>query len=852
MAVGSDAESRALADCADEPIHIPGCIQPWGALIGCDAALSEIRYASENLPRFVGFTLAELLGSAPTTLLSAEQLKRLQDALTDPLRRPDERAVGLGQCEGVRGLLDASAFRVDEHVVIEFTPTQPGQPAAEHLAEQLTQLLDQIDDHRHLPALLDDAVIWLRRLTGVDQVMAFKLLDDGSGEVVAESVAADGQSFLGLRFPQWDIPPQAREMMLRTPLRVIADIEQPPVDLASADPHAPPLDISLATVRGVSPVHIQYLANMGTRASMTLTIMSRGKLWGMFSFKHREAYVPSTATRTLLLPFLKHFNLKLSALAYEASTEDRERERAFLDTLRTQQDDDTPLGELLATDHVRFLRQFEACGLALQLAERAPRSFGLCPPPAALEALIDDVTDIVSVDSLAAHLHCDRAVLGVIAGALIIPLGGLGCIVLFREETASTFRWAGEPKKDIRDDAGRTRLSPRGSFGLYLEERRGQCTPWSAADRSLAHGLGEVLIEDLQRRLLLDREILTHRTRQQKVMINELNHRVRNILALIRAITRQARSHRTSLDSYAAALEKRIEALAKAHDLSSESANRGVSLSSLVSAELAPFEQRAADGSANVRIHGDDAHFRPDMSPLVALVVHEMTTNATKYGALSITGGRIEVAISREAKGVRMRWVESGGPPVVAPEAAGFGTTLIRNAVPFELDGTVDLHFHPQGVEVVLWLPESALLTGVPPTRPEAVQALADDPSATPPRTRGSVLVVEDNSVMSIDLQSMMETIGFERVTLASNEASALQQLDNSAFDFVVLDINLNEENSYPIARRLKAAATPFLFLTGYGTEVPRPDDLADVVTLTKPADQAELTLAIDALLHDG
>lgn len=849
MADGSDAESRALADCADEPIHIPGCIQPWGALIGCDTALSEIRYASENLPRFVGSPLGELLGSAPTALLSPEQLTRLQAALTDPLRRPDERAIGLGPGEDLTSLLEASAFRVDEQVVIEFTPGQTSQPATTHLAEQLGQLLDQIGDHRDLTSLLGDAVIWLQRLTGVDQVMAFKLLEDGSGEVVAESVVANRQRFLGLRFPQWDIPPQAREMMLRTPLRVIGDVDHPPVKLISADPHAPPLDISLAIVRGVSPVHVQYLANMGTRASMTLTITSQGKLWGMFSFKHRLPYIPTPATRTLLVPFLKHFNLKLSALTSEARTASRERERVFLDSVRAQQDDDTSLGELLDADHLRFLRQFDACGLALLLAERPPRSFGLCPPLAALDELIEDVTDIASIDNLAAHLHCAPTTLGVIAGALVIPLGGLGFIILFREETANTLRWAGAPKKDIREEAGRTRLSPRGSFGLYLEERRGQCAPWSESDRSLAKGLANVVTDDLQRRLLLDRQILTHRTRQQKVMINELNHRVRNILALIRAISRQARSHRTSLNSYAAALEKRIKALAMAHDLSGESANRGVPLRTLVRAELAPFEVQGPDGQSNVKIAGDDAQIRPDVSPLVALVVHEMVTNATKYGALSITGGHIVVTITRELKGVRLHWVETGGPPVVAPDVAGFGTTLIRNAVPFELDGTVDLQFRPEGVDVSLWLPDTALLTVVPTVTSEPVDAIGGGAGTAPRRGRGTVLVLEDNFVMSIDLQSMMESIGFERVQLAASEAAALQQLDEGPFDFAVLDINLKEDNSYGIARRLQAAKTPFLFLTGYGTEVSRPDDLAHVLTLTKPADQSELTHAIDALL---
>ncbi|MEO0454203.1 MAG: GAF domain-containing protein, partial [Verrucomicrobiota bacterium] len=133
-------------------------------------------------------------------------------------------------------------------------------------------------------------------------------------EVIAEENTSEHDDFLGLNFPKWDIPTQAREIMLRLPLRMITDVDQTPVPVQAASADLPPLDLSLAQLRGVSPVHVEYLRNMEVEATMTLSIVVKGKLWGIISFHNYAPMVPPPRVRAVCLPFIEYFNVKLALL----------------------------------------------------------------------------------------------------------------------------------------------------------------------------------------------------------------------------------------------------------------------------------------------------------------------------------------------------------------------------------------------------------------------------------------------------------------------------------------------------------------------------------------------------------
>lgn len=203
-------------------------------------------------------------------------------------------------------------------------------------------------------------------------------------------------------------------------------------------------------------------------------------------------------------------------------------------------------------------------------------------------------------------------------------------------------------------------------------------------------------------------------------LTRELNHRVKNTLANVLSIVSLTRRRADSLDEFATGIDNRIRALSATHDLLTQSEWGTTPIKSVVSVELAPYTN---DDDHTVITEGPDVELAPNDALSLGLAIHELATNAAKYGALSCTGGRVEVLWSLvNAKLARIEWTESNGPKVALPEKRGFGTDLIEKIVAHELRHPVDLEFHPDGVRCVLLVPvrepsEFELRSGSPATR---------------------------------------------------------------------------------------------------------------------------------------
>jgi len=205
--------------------------------------------------------------------------------------------------------------------------------------------------------------------------------------------------------------------------------------------------------------------------------------------------------------------------------------------------------------------------------------------------------------------------------------------------------------------------------------------------------------------LLLVCEEITERKRaeeQQSLLIAELDHRVKNVLASVAAIARRTGERKGSMEDFIDTLDRRIQSMADAHDLLSRNRWQGVSLAELVNGELAPFTTEA-----NTVVEGPDIVLAAAATQATAMVLHELATNAAKYGALSTPGGRVWVRWQRLSNEggptkLRLEWLEAGGPMVVAPVEAGYGTSVIRDLIPYELGGSVELAFDPSGVNCII------------------------------------------------------------------------------------------------------------------------------------------------------
>jgi PAS domain S-box-containing protein len=304
----------------------------------------------------------------------------------------------------------------------------------------------------------------------------------------------------------------------------------------------------------------------------------------------------------------------------------------------------------------------------------------------------------------------------------------------------------------------------------------------------------------------------------QQLLLAELNHRVRNTLSTVLSLSRQTAAHAGSLEDFVAAFEARIIALSAAHGLLTRRNWEAVSLRDLAVETLAPY---LANGA--LEIAGPDCDVGPKHALALSLGLHELATNALKYGALSRPSGTIELAWEIAGAGperaVRLRWSESGGPPVRAPTRRGFGTVLIERALASDLDGEVRLVFDPAGVrcEIVFTL-----------------EQVSGGRRAVPRDDRPGWLIVEDESLIAMLIEEALAELGIGCMGKAHRAADALALLGQRRPDAAILDVNLAGDDIYPVAEALKALNVPFAFVTGYG-ETGVPPALTGVPVLQKP-----------------
>ncbi|APX88837.1 hypothetical protein BV394_03070 [Brevirhabdus pacifica] len=844
----------ALDNCDREPIHTPGVIQPFGAVLACDLRLGEVLYASANLADITGIDHQKALGTSTADLLGPELAHAVRNALSASTSAVQRERVGVYEMSDRQ--LDFYCHRNAQGLVVIEIETVPALSESHTVAiDRVRALLAQITARSNLADMLKFAVTGLHQITGYDRVKAYRYMANGDGEVVAEFCVPGVESFLGLRYPAWDVPTQARALQIKSPLRILPDVEHTPAPIVANAPQAEPLDLSLAHVRGVSPIHLEYLRNMGVTGTLSLGIVVDGKLWGMFAGHHMEALELSPETRMACELFTQMFSLIVHKAIELKKSEAREAAAMARHAIISATDRETDLldgFENLAP----ILKQVIDCdGLAV-LRERDVRVIGSTPSKAALLSLAhvqSDEDDLIETcEHLLASPELGGKQLGNSAGMLLVRATAAYPLQLafFRDETLRKLTWAGKPDKAVTVGKFGPRLSPRGSFEAYAEERRDHSDPWTDEDVAAAREL-QVLLTQIAARgersqAEQNKSIRAHQ-RQQDILIAELNHRVKNILGLIKSVVSQARHSASSVEAYAEAVEMRINALANAHDLATTNTLQGVPLRRLLETEMAPY---LVDQRGRVLLDGPAVGLKAGVAPMLSMVFHELATNASKYGALSVDDGLVRVVWSRSDEGLEIRWSEMNGPPVSAPDPdrPGFGRSLIEQAVPFEFDGTAKLEFGPGGVSFRCFLPEDTLADITDLVEPERVAPVIEIRQVAAGRR---ALLVEDNVVLAMDTAETLRRLGCEKVTTVGSSSAAEALLDKGDYDLAVLDMNLRGSTSYALGSRLRGGDVPIVFVTGYGTEVRLPDDLAGVPVLAKPLSQARLSHALHAVLNE-
>ncbi len=493
-----------LTNCDREPIHIPGTIQPHGMLFALCGPQLRVIAVSANATRHMGRPASGLLGASLAELTDDASLA----ATADATRRRGDAATSLARVRliGMAGAaLRALLNRTPQGVLLEVKLAQPATDIpADALFERFdraTRRLQAAGDVVTICARLAEEVRWL---TGYDRVKVYRFAPDWSGEVVAEANRGNLPSYLGLHFPAGDIPVQARTLYVRNPERQIPDIGYAPVPLLQAD--AEPIDLSAAVLRSVSPIHVEYLTNMGVGASMSVSILRDGALWGLVACHHAVPHyvAPELRQACVLLGQLAAWQLTFveAAEISRRSSAAKTIETSILQETTTGQD----YREALLRNSNTVLDLLQATGLALS-SGGSVTTLGDTPDEEALRGLLGWLSEqghaVFQTDHFAAHYPA-AAGLPDAAGVLAVSLGGLAdnIMVWFRPELARTVTWAGDHEHPAAPSGELEHLTPRRSFEAWTEQVRGRSRPWAAHEVAAANGLRDMIVDIILRRSL--------------------------------------------------------------------------------------------------------------------------------------------------------------------------------------------------------------------------------------------------------------------------------------------------------------------------------------------------------------
>lgn len=820
-----------LVSCEHEPIHIPGLIQPHGFLLACRTNEFEITHASSNTPALVGIAPHQPLCGADIRSILGEPTIRALDKSLDQV----SHASGLsGRTFGVRlagndQVWDASVHDFDGMRIYELEPA-PASGGADPL-HLVRTILNQLQQSKTLRDLCDQSVNLIRDLIGYDRVMIYRFLDDGAGQVIAESRRADLEPLINLRYPATDIPQQARELYKRNSIRLIADVEAPPAAISS--PSGKPLDLSHAALRAVSPIHIEYLRNMSVGASMSISIIVGGELWGLIACHHvTPKHVPSNVRAAAEL-FGQVFSLQIQTVEGIEAYVTMRASRALLDRIVAE----FPIGGDLIENLAQRLEPLSAFissdGVGLWM-DGIWRSLGAAPSMnelAGLSAFMSTQArgEIYATQNLGAVYPVARSWPAGICGLLAIPLSKSSddYLFFFRKEVAHSIEWGGDPSKPFIALGDKYRISPRKSFEAWREEVRGQSLPWTSRERLIGDTLRVYLLDIIVR---FSDVILDERRKSQeraRALTGELNTRVKGTLELIQSLV--ARGHdEKSLTTFVRSLEGRIGAIALAHG--AICGGQGPQMRQLVEAaagSLAPLPEQ-------LEVAGPDVEIDAKAYTVMALVFHELASNAARYGALAVPQGHVRVSWHRDTAGrLIVVWEETGGLPVRSLSREGLGLNIIRRNIPHSLGGEANVEFHRNGVVAEFVIPARYLITHAELEAPAHFAAL---PGASHRLLDGvRVLVLEDQMLAAMDLQDGLQRAGAIAADIAGTVEKALESIEERAPDVAVLDVDLDDATSFPVADALEALDIPFVFLASEAERRHIPKRFEDVLVVSKP-----------------
>lgn len=693
-----------LTSCDLEPIHIPGSIQPYGVMLIADPDSGEIvGYAGNTAAGLLGSRLEEVIGIG-------------RAAIGEHLPRSGIHIVGEVTFGGTT--MDAVAYASGDHLVVELTSKDEARINAAFLG-QLDALGARLERAASLEDLANEAASIFQRLTGYSRVMVYRFVDEDAGVVVGEAISDDSPSFMRHHFPASDIPRQARALYVRNKVRVIADVHYEPAPVVSASSELKAIDMSDSTLRSVSPVHIQYLKNMGVAASASMSIVKDGVLWGLIACHHHSPRALSLDTRLACQAMAASLARVIKGREEADHYRERIRLRGLEDGILGRLGEGGSLSEFFDRSGKELAEMLRADGFAAVQGDDLFQA-GRCPDPIDIRAIAEYVRVPALMRPMATRElsrqfppaeNFRESASGLLAVTMSTEVPTI--LMWFRAEELQTVKWAGNPHKDVPHEPGAV-LTPRASFEDWSERVRGRSSDWRLAETESAARMVRLMLESRNNTRVrqLNREMTTTLREnesliaQKDFLLREVNHRVQNSLSLVAAFLKlQARSADGPTRAALEEAESRLVAVSLAHRrLYQDDSVEIIDLSRYLD-ELVHELLRAMDGGWKSRIRLDLAPvlISTDRAITVGLIVNELLTNVTKY-AYGGEPGPVTVKVDQYRNMLRVSVSDAGKGIGKEVTGTGFGTRMLGVLVQ-QLQGHLEYEDGSPGTRVLVTAP---------------------------------------------------------------------------------------------------------------------------------------------------
>lgn len=491
-----------LTNCDREPIHIPGLIQPHGVLLAINLSNLEIVQVSNNTEQILGRQPQDLLGKPLSQLFDAKQVDTIQKCLNGDFESLNPINLSF-KCQNKSLRFDGIVHQLDGVALLELEPKKlKGKRDFFDFYQQVKGTITKIQKASTMEQMCRVVVSEVRKITGFERVMVYRFDEDETGIVIAEDTNQE-PPYLNLRYPPSDIPKQARQLYTLNWLRIIPNANYQPVELIPATNPLTnqTLDLSLSVLRSVSPIHLEYLQNMGVVASMSISLVQDQKLWGLIAC-HDSAtkYIPYSLRAAC--EFIGQV-MSLELANKEASVD--QEYKIHLKSLQTQFVESLSQAEYfvdgIAQMDSQLLELVSATGAVICSEDNCIR-IGETPGETEIYALLDWIKpqlhhNLFHTRSLAQIYPASESFKAVASGVLALEISKVHPIYLlwFRPEVIQTVNWGGNPHKPVEvEEDGGLRLSPRKSFALWQETVRGCALPWKACEIAAVAELSSLIV----------------------------------------------------------------------------------------------------------------------------------------------------------------------------------------------------------------------------------------------------------------------------------------------------------------------------------------------------------------------